>query len=59
MTDYRANQELEDALKDIHKGLHVAMTAFIRDRDLDEAELVMRQLDSRLSQVINATKVIR
>ncbi len=40
-------------LKDLHRGLHVAMDSLIKSKDYPEAEVVLRQLDDRLTHLIN------
>lgn len=55
MDDYRGNQELEDELLDLHKGLHVALDA-LASGDKDRAVEILRQVDQRLSAAINTMK---
>lgn len=45
------NADAADTIVDLHKGLHVAMDALIRDKDYAEAELVLRQMDERFSRL--------
>lgn len=45
------NREAADTIIDLHNGLHIAMDALIRNRDYDQAELVLRQMDERLSRL--------
>ncbi|MBN9018457.1 MAG: hypothetical protein J0H11_13645 [Rhizobiales bacterium] len=51
-------QEVEGELQDIHRGLHIAMDRLIAQRDYDEAETVLRQVDQRMSTLINKSKVV-
>lgn len=51
------NQEAADTIIDLHKGLHAAMDALIRDRDNDQAELILRQMDDRFSRLRREMKI--
>lgn len=51
--------EVEDALVDLKRGLHLAMTALIQEEDAEGAESYLRQVDQRLTSLINRVKVIR
>lgn len=54
---YEMNQNARDKVLDLHTGLHVAMTALIRNKDYAETELVLRQLDSALGDLIRGSTV--
>lgn len=56
MTEYRLNRATEQELGNLHGGLHQAMDALIRRNDRDEAERILRQVDQRLSVLINSAK---
>jgi hypothetical protein len=53
-----ANQEAVDAVEDMKRGLHMAMTEFIRNREYDKAEQILHQLDQTMVRWINDTKVV-
>lgn len=53
------NQEAADTIADLHRGLHVVMTALIKDRDYDKAELVLHQMDQSFTRFIHEAKTIR
>lgn len=55
-TQKKANQATIDDLMDIHRGLHVAMDAGIRDKNYQVLEVTLRQIDDRLKNLINALK---
>lgn len=50
---YQANANTMTALKDIHRGLHVAMDAALQEHDNDKLKIVLHQLDDRLTALIN------
>ena len=50
-----ATLEVIEDLQDLHNGLQLAMDKLIRDKDYTEAEVILRQVDARMSQLINTT----
>jgi chemotaxis regulatin CheY-phosphate phosphatase CheZ len=58
MADFKSNRELHEKLSDLHRGLHVAMTEMMTNKNLEEAEIVLRQIDERLKGLIKSTKVV-
>ncbi|MBB4113477.1 arsenate reductase-like glutaredoxin family protein [Rhizobium sp. BK226] len=50
---YYADAPTKEELEDLKRGLHVAMENLINQKDYDEAERVLRQLDQRLVSLIN------
>jgi hypothetical protein len=54
-----ANQQAVDAVEDMRRGLHMAMTEFIRNREYDRAEQILHQLDDAMARWISDTKVVR
>jgi hypothetical protein len=58
MADFKSNRELHEKLSDRHRGLHVAMTEMMTNKNLEEAEIVLRQIDERLKGLIKSTKVV-
>jgi len=55
---FEANKALEERLLDLQRGLQEAMEQLIRRGDKDAAELILRQVDDRLTQTINQTTVV-
>lgn len=55
---YVMNREALDKVEDMRRGLHVAMTALIRNKDYAEAEFVLKQMDERLGRLITETKIV-
>jgi len=53
------NQEAEEIILDLHQGLHAAMDALIENKDYDEAEVILRQMDDRFRTFINDAKTAR
>jgi len=59
MTRKIATEAVKDELEDLKRGLHLAMHNLIDRKDCDEAEVILRQLDQRLVQLINEIEVAR
>lgn len=55
---YIMDQTAADKVRDIQRGLHVAMTALITNQDYDEAALVMRQMDAAFRGLISETQIV-
>jgi hypothetical protein len=55
---YVMNRDALDKVEDMRRGLHVAMTALVKNKDYAEAEYVMKQLDARLGALIAQTQVV-
>lgn len=53
------NHEAEALILDLHRGLHAAMDALIENKDYDEAEVILRQMDERFRTFINGAKTAR
>lgn len=58
MDEWVANQELVDRLKDLQRGLHAAMTALIGNKNKEETELILRQMDHHMTVTINNIKTV-
>jgi hypothetical protein len=54
MSEVKANKDTIDDLNDIHQGLHVAMDAVFNENDLTKLKLTLRQIDERMTSLINA-----
>lgn len=54
-----ATREVIDDIKDIHRGVHVAMDNLITAKNYKEAEIVLRQIDARMTELINSTREVR
>lgn len=54
-----ANKEAFDAVKDMHRGLHIAMDHLLRNKDLDRAKPILQELDFHMSNWLNQTKVTK
>lgn len=54
-----ANKETQDDLLDLHRGLHFVMDQMIRLKDYEAAERVIRQVDERMSALINKLQTPR
>lgn len=52
----KANREAHDAVRELRKGLHIAMDNLITRNDKDEAEFVLRQLDARMGDWLDTTE---
>jgi hypothetical protein len=57
MTRKLATRAVKDELETLKQGLHIAMDHLINRKDYHEAEVVLRQLDIRLVQLINDIQV--
>lgn len=57
MSEWKANNELIARLQDLHRGLHEAMDAFIKDKDCSRGETILRQMDQHLTETLNQTKL--
>lgn len=55
---YIMDQTAADKVRDIRRGLHVAMTALIKNQDYDEAALVLRQMDAAFKGLIAETQIV-
>lgn len=47
------NSETLESLRDIHRGLHVAMDAALKDNDAAKLKITLHQLDDRLRVLID------
>ncbi|WP_164932883.1 hypothetical protein [Tropicibacter alexandrii] len=54
-----ANKEAFDAVKDMHRGLHIAMDHLITRNDPKKAEEILRELDIHMTNWVNGTKIAR
>ena len=54
----KANSDAIDDIKDMHRGLHIAMDHLITRNDPSEAEKILRELDQRMLLWLNQTKKI-
>jgi hypothetical protein len=54
----KANSDAIHDIKDMHRGLHIAMDHLINRDDPSEAEKILRELDERMSRWLNQTKKI-
>lgn len=54
-----ATVEVLDEIKDLHNGLKMAMDNLIRSKNYSEAERILRQVDLRMTNLINSTKPSR
>ena len=54
-----ANKEAVDAVKDMHRGLHIAMDHLLNRNDPAKGEQVLHELDSHMTNWINQTKVAK
>ncbi|MDM8167011.1 hypothetical protein [Roseovarius sp.] len=52
-----ANKEAADAVKDMHRGLHIAMDHLLNRNDPQKAEEVLRELDFHMANWLNQTKI--
>ncbi len=57
--NYVATKELKDQIDDLHRGLHIAMEAVIRQKDYRRAEEVLHEMDHYLTLMVTETKVAR
>jgi len=57
--NYVATKDLKDKLDDLHRGLHIALEALLKQKDYGRTEQLLRELDFHLTQVVNQTKVAR
>jgi uncharacterized protein YqgQ len=57
MTRKLATRAVQDEMETLKQGLHIAMEHLINRKDYREAEVVLRQLETRLVQLINDTQV--
>jgi hypothetical protein len=55
---YVASKKVEDALLDLHKGLHLTMEKLIKQKNYAEAERNIRIVDANMSMLINRLKSI-
>jgi hypothetical protein len=53
------NQEAANTIIDMHNGVHAALQALVNDKDLEKAELILRQLDHRFARLTREAKTIR
>lgn len=53
------NVEAKSAVEDMHRGLHLAMAALLTNRDKDEAERILRQLDAVMAGFLNEVRISR
>ncbi|MFW2543842.1 hypothetical protein ACN2XU_14460 [Primorskyibacter sp. 2E107] len=54
-----ASKEAVDAVKDMHRGLHIAMDHLLNRKDSAKAEEVLRELDFHMANWINQTTVAK
>lgn len=54
-----ANEEAVDAVMDMQRGLHIAMDHLIIHKKSTKAAEVLHELDSRMSNWIHSTKIVR
>jgi hypothetical protein len=57
MANYLANQDLMSALADLKVGLHLMMDSLIRSKDYAKAEFAARQMDEKLTHIVNKTRI--
>ncbi len=59
MAEMVMTKKVEEELLDLHRGLHFALDHLVNRGDKDEAERVLRQIDVRMSHLLNTAKVTR
>ncbi|WP_309668305.1 hypothetical protein [Tabrizicola sp.] len=55
----QANKEAIEDVKDMHRGLHMAMEELIKRKDYARSETILHQIDQAMSRWINQTKVTK
>lgn len=58
MATHYATQEVIDAILDLRRGLHMAMTKHIREQRYGEVEAILHQMDARMGALIDEKKPI-
>lgn len=59
MADYFSNADLEKKIKDIHRGVHMAMDQLINRKDYKRSEELLRQVDEELARVLRRNQVVQ
>jgi hypothetical protein len=59
MTNYAGNAAMKERLQDLLNGLHMAMTEIINNKNYQQGELILRQMDGHLCETIDRMKTFR
>ena len=58
MPSYVANDKTADELRDIHQNVHLAINNLTKHKKYDETARILRIVDKKLANLLNAIKTI-